>query len=213
MNARFIAGLLVGAAVTLVPLLGAPQRLAHPGPWAAFVVACGILLTHPTIGPRDVAQSRTDRFSALGIYIAIVGSQLVSIIDYGYRPEWRPPPLSPQVLIGVALLLGGLAFRVWAIRTLGRFFTSTVVTQVGQTVVQDGPYRIVRHPSYTGIVVSVAGTALALGSRLGFLFLLVLVIPAYLWRIHVEESELRTTLGEPYAEFCRTRKRLIPFIY
>lgn len=100
------------------------------------------------------------------------------IIEYGYRAEWRPLPVSITLVSGLALTAASLAFRLCAIRTLGRFYTSTVRMQDGQTVVQEGPYRIVRHPSYAGVLGTAYGISLSLASPLGALINTFLAIPA-----------------------------------
>jgi protein-S-isoprenylcysteine O-methyltransferase Ste14 len=114
---------------------------------------------------------------------------------------------------GVGLMLAGMAFRYYAIRTLGRFFTFDVATHAGQTVIESGPYRYIRHPSYTGGLITLLGVGLALGNWAGLAVLLAIMSVAYAYRIHVEEAALVQALGEPYAAYRRRSARLIPFLF
>ncbi|HUS13974.1 MAG TPA: isoprenylcysteine carboxylmethyltransferase family protein [Chloroflexia bacterium] len=114
---------------------------------------------------------------------------------------------------GVGLMAAGLAFRVWAIASLGRFFTAVVRTQGGQGVVRRGPYRVLRHPSYTGTFGTLIGFGLALGTWPGVGLLLVLPLPAYIYRMAVEERALRAALGPAYAAYMRITWRLFPGLW
>ena len=110
------------------------------------------------------------------------------------------------------LMLGGVAFRWWAIATLGKFFTFDVAVQSGQKVVDTGPYRYIRHPSYTGTLMTQVGIGLALGNWAGMLALMVCMAIAYSYRISVEEQALVAALGEPYKQYMRRTRRIIPFL-
>ena len=107
----------------------------------------------------------------------------------------------------------GLALRVWAIATLREIFRTTVEVEPGQTVVSTGPYRWVRHPSYTGLLLIVAGFGLAAGDWLSLAVCVALPLPALAWRIHVEEAELNRVLGRAYATYQSHTARLIPRLW
>lgn len=115
--------------------------------------------------------------------------------------------------VGISLMLAGMAVRYYAVATLGRFFTFDVAVQRGQTVIQAGPYRYIRHPSYAGALLTLLGAGLALGNWAGLLALLGLMGAAYAYRIHVEEAALVEALGEPYKQYRSRTKRLVPFLF
>jgi len=115
------------------------------------------------------------------------------------------------VMAGVVLMLAGIALRWYAIAVLGRSFTVTVLTQTGQRVMDRGPYRFVRHPSYAGSLLTIIGVLLADANPVSFLALIPAVL-AYAYRIRVEESVLSRDLGEPYRAYMRRTRRLIPFV-
>ncbi|MER7849776.1 isoprenylcysteine carboxylmethyltransferase family protein [Kitasatospora sp. NPDC096077] len=114
---------------------------------------------------------------------------------------------------GLALWWCGLALRGWSFHTLGRYFTFTVRTSADQPVIDTGPYRHVRHPSYTGLLLAVAGVGLVIGNWLALLALLTAVTVAVVYRIRVEERALLRDLGERYRSYARTRKRLVPGLW
>ena len=91
--------------VVILPLLGAPSRLVHPGPWIALIAGEILLLSQPQIGPRTMVSDRRDRFSALGIYAAQILAPLAATLDFGYRMEFRPAPTSPTVLFAASVVL------------------------------------------------------------------------------------------------------------
>jgi protein-S-isoprenylcysteine O-methyltransferase Ste14 len=113
---------------------------------------------------------------------------------------------------GIALMWVGIAFRYYAMRVLGRFFTFDVAVHDGQTVVEAGPYRYIRHPSYTGAMITLVGLGLALGNWAGALALAACGAIGYAYRIHVEEAALVAALGEPYRAYMYRTRRLVPFV-
>lgn len=121
--------------------------------------------------------------------------------------------LQPLRIAGVAVMWIGLALRAWAIVALGASFRTTVEVDPGQAVVARGPYRWIRHPSYTGLLLIVAGFGLAAGSWLSFAACLVLPVPAIVWRIRVEEAELERVLGDAYRGYASGRARLVPRLW
>jgi protein-S-isoprenylcysteine O-methyltransferase Ste14 len=115
--------------------------------------------------------------------------------------------------LGVALMIAGSLLRRHCFRMLGNSFTGDVRASSDQQVVTRGAYSFVRHPSYTAAIILNIGTALALGSWLSVIVLVVGSILVYGYRISVEERALLSEIGQPYRDFMRTRKRLIPFVY
>jgi protein-S-isoprenylcysteine O-methyltransferase Ste14 len=117
------------------------------------------------------------------------------------------------LVVGVATIVAGALLRQWAIITLGRYFTVDVRITDGQPVVDSGPYRWIRHPSYTGLIAAFIGIGLALGNWLSLLLFLVVPTIGLVFRVHVEEAALLTNLGEPYRRYAARRKRLLPGLW
>ncbi len=116
-------------------------------------------------------------------------------------------------VVGTVLIVLGIALRIWSVVVLGRAFTVEVRVRAGQEVVDRGPYRVVRHPSYTGLLLVLLGTGIALGNGLALVVAVVPPIAAVVYRIRVEEEALLTGIGEPYRRYAEGRKRLVPFVW
>ena len=119
----------------------------------------------------------------------------------------------PVADTGIALMLMGLAVRVWSARTLGRFYTRTLRVTEGQSVITVGPYRWVRHPGYAADTVLWLGFGLAAKNLLVAGSILVAMLAAYTRRIAVEEVMLNEQFGEAYAEYVRHTARLLPGVF
>ena len=116
------------------------------------------------------------------------------------------------VLLGMALLIAGAVLRRLCFNALGTSFTGTVIVAKDQAVVQSGPYRFVRHPSYTAAFLMFIGIGLALGSWLSVAILFLAHCYLYGRRVAVEERALLDTLGTPYREYMLRTRRFIPFV-
>ena len=106
----------------------------------------------------------------------------------------------------------GITLRQWAITTLGRFFVGHVLVQPGQTVVGSGPYRWLRHPSYTGMWLEMIGIGLGTGNALSTATCVLLPLVGVTARIAGEERQLAASLPG-YPEYIRGRPRLVPLIW
>lgn len=114
--------------------------------------------------------------------------------------------------VGVVLYIAGGALRLWPVFVLGRRFSGLVAIQPGHTLVTSGPYSVVRHPSYLGLLVLSLGWALAFRSGVGVL-LAVLTIPPLIARINAEEALLSSQFGSEYDAYRARTYRLIPGLY
>jgi protein-S-isoprenylcysteine O-methyltransferase len=133
---------------------------------------------------------------------------LCFMVQQAAFPKWRVEIF----FVGIVLMWIGVAFRYYAMRVLGKFFTFQVTTQAGQRVVENGPYKFIRHPSYTGAFITVIGFGLALGNWAGLLALVGCVALGYVYRIRIEERMLVESLGTPYREYMSRTARLVPFV-
>jgi protein-S-isoprenylcysteine O-methyltransferase len=129
-------------------------------------------------------------------------------------PSWTPPGGRWALLaVGLALMWAGIALRQWSMTTLGRFFRQVVAVQADHRVVTAGPYRVLRHPSYTGTLLTTIGIGVSLASWASVLACFLLPLPAYLWRIRAEEAALEAARGAEYRAYEARTKRLVPGVW
>ena len=156
--------------------------------------------------PRD-RGSRALLWCAIGAGIAAgTAAQAVSAARIRLPEPW---------LLGVSLLLlvSGLVIRWAAILTLGRFFSTSVSIHQEHRLVRTGLFRLIRHPSYSGLLLLFLGMGLSFGNWLSFAVIVVPFLAALLYRIQVEESSLVDAFGQDYLEYCKATKRLLPGIF
>lgn len=200
------------AIALILPLAGKPSLLIDPR--VAILVVAGIflLVSQPTLDLREATAHRAaDRASFLLILLAGLLSQMGAVVEWAYLREFRPFALDrPEIIGGLALWIGGLTLRIWAIRTLGRFFTVTVQRVEGHRVIKHGPYAIVRHPSYLGATVAMVGTSVLLGAWVAGVVSLIMLTAAYAYRIAAEERLLTQEFGEEFSVYRTGTPGLIP---
>ena len=196
----------------------APLPYSDPAARIAFDVVLGVwVLGEFWIRLRSGLNrggSRMDRgsllvvvafiYAGLGGGFALAGAVHAAAIAEG---RW------PLFILGLVLMSAGIAIRQWAVALLGRFFTIDVRVHPGQAVVERGPYRWVRHPSYTGMILTFIGIGLAFGNWAALAVLAVVPTVGLLVRIRFEERALLDGLGEPYRRFAANRPRLFPGVW
>jgi protein-S-isoprenylcysteine O-methyltransferase len=147
---------------------------------------------------------------------ALVGSICAAIaiayqVDHVHRTVlgggWTP------FVVGYAMLVAGVVFRFWAIATLGRLFTGQVAIQTGHHVVRSGPYRFVRHPSYSGGLLALIGLGIALDDWLSIVVLTLLPLVGLVVRIRHEEDVLTEAFGDEYQDYAAHTRRLVPRVW
>lgn len=121
--------------------------------------------------------------------------------------RWRLFP------VGVAAMVTGLLLRGWSNRVLGAAYTRTLRVAQDQHIIQDGPYRVVRHPGYLGTLLVWVGAAVALGNGIAVAIVGGLLLRAYARRIQAEERMLVDTFGDEYRRYATRTRRLVPFVY
>jgi protein-S-isoprenylcysteine O-methyltransferase len=152
----------------------------------------------------------SDRWSATVIALSIAAGATIANIEI--RLGLAPIEVTWVRWFGLVVMAGGLALRVFAILWLGPMFTRVVQIVPGHRLVTTGPYRFVRHPSYTGMLLIFAGIGLALGSWLSLVALVVFPALGIAYRIRVEERTLLSAFGEEYKGYMERVRRLVPFL-
>jgi protein-S-isoprenylcysteine O-methyltransferase Ste14 len=114
--------------------------------------------------------------------------------------------------LGILLVCLGIALRLYSIHILGASFTTTVAIAPQQPVIEAGPYRLIRHPSYSGFLITLLGFGLCFTNWLSLLVLMGCALLGFSYRIYVEEHVLLEHMGRRYQEYRQRTKRLIPFV-
>jgi protein-S-isoprenylcysteine O-methyltransferase Ste14 len=163
----------------------------------------------PRLRQRGATRVKRDRGSGV-LVIATVFVSISIAFAFGYAgvgmlPDWI-------FYLGIFLMFLGVLVRQYAIAILGRFFSLSVRIVEDHMVVEKGPYRLVRHPSYTGVLITFIGLGLAVQSLGALLVLLAVFGVSFGYRMHVEERTLLSELGQNYAGYMKRTKRLIPYL-
>ena len=154
-----------------------------------------------------------DRGSLALLWIVIVTSVTLSFVVASALPGAGMGAVPGVRFLGIVAFAAGLAIRWYSIVHLGRFFTVNVAIAAGHRLIDTGPYRFVRHPSYTGALMAFLGLALCLANWASLAVMLVPVFLVFLRRMHVEEDALLQAFGNQYRDYMRRTKRLIPAVY
>jgi protein-S-isoprenylcysteine O-methyltransferase Ste14 len=177
--------------------------------WAGSEIIGSIIIPWLRHRRDGTKLERKDRSSGLAVNIGLIASIYIafgfSLVRIALLPDWVFYP-------GIVIMFGGIFLRQWSIAILGGFFSVLVSVQEGQTLVRKGPYRVIRHPSYTGTLLTLIGIGLAVQSWGALLILLLMFSIVYSYRIGVEEKTLATQFGNEYTTYMKKTKMLIPFV-
>jgi protein-S-isoprenylcysteine O-methyltransferase Ste14 len=147
-------------------------------------------------------------YSGLGV-VLVLGA-IYSVFPHLLRGRFVPPGASVLAL-GTALTALGIAIAIWARIFLGRNWSATPTIKEQHELIQTGPYRLVRHPIYTGLLLAILGTCLAKGQARDLVFLIAITI-VLAFKLRAEEALMLRQFPEAYPEYRRRTKALIPFV-
>ncbi|MCY1218238.1 Isoprenylcysteine carboxyl methyltransferase (ICMT) family protein [compost metagenome] len=208
-----LAGTVAYLAIAIAGWGGIGAFFAHPARVALTIVLFALAVAALFSGGNVSSGMREDRgnrwvlgaFGALGLLAAYLPAYTDRIgfwtLD-GDTVRW----------IGVVLFAAGGVLRLWPVFVLGRRFSGLVAIQPGHTLVTTGIYRVIRHPSYLGFVISSLGWVLGFRSGVGVLLTLAM-LPVLVARIRAEEALLLDQFGDEYAAYCGRTWRMVPGVY
>ena len=181
-----------------------------PVVWIVFIVYWRVKAAGTKTTQRiEPAASQILRTLAFLVAIVLLSTTRIPL-PWLYRQLW--PAGRWPFWIGAAITVGGLLFAVWARRHLGRNWSNAVTIKQGHELITTGPYALVRHPIYTGILTGFLGSAIALSQVRGVIgFLLIFLV---LWaKLRKEEEWMRSQFGETYATYASQTAALVPYLF
>lgn len=210
---KLATALLAAAAFYLLPAIGNPAALRHPQLWILVAVALAISIFQPAYKPVDGTAPPHDRGTAAQIVWSVYLTQLVGIIEaiyFRYPESFRWDTVTTVALVA---MVAGLGLRIWAVITLGRFFTWFITVYDDHQVIRSGPFRYVRHPAYCGALILFVATMVFLHAWVGAALSLAFQLFAYVRRIRYEETMMVERLGENYKAYKREVNALVPLLW
>jgi protein-S-isoprenylcysteine O-methyltransferase Ste14 len=160
------------------------------------------------VSTRELGQGKKTRdFGTCEIYALGQAGTILSAL--WFRSRWTLPGMI-HILGGLIFCLG-VGFRIWAIKTLGRYYSHIVREVKAHAIIDSGPYGFIRHPAYAGMILVNTGVLIFFFNPYTTFFFFLILIPAILLRILVEEKTLMNING--YKEYADHKKRLIPFVW
>jgi protein-S-isoprenylcysteine O-methyltransferase Ste14 len=197
-----------------VPWLKYDDALTSRWPFLLVAVAGWVAFSlYWEFAARNAAESKSTESSASrGVHVFLTNVALLLIV-VPVRGLGRFVPVSPLAMsVGLAVETMGLALTLWSRRRLGRNWSGRIAIKVEHELVRSGPYRILRHPIYTGLLAMYLGAALVTGEWLGLVGLAMAVV-AYLRKIRLEEAALDAAFGKEYAAYRHATWALVPGLF
>jgi protein-S-isoprenylcysteine O-methyltransferase Ste14 len=160
------------------------------------------------ISKKELDQGKKTRdFGTCEIYA--LAQALIILSALWCKSRWTLPGMIH--LLGGLVFCLGVMFRLWAIKTLGRYYSHIVREVKAHIIIDSGPYGFIRHPAYAGMILANAGVLIFFFNPYTVFFFFLILIPAILLRIFVEEKTLMDITG--YKEYAEHKKRLIPLVW
>jgi protein-S-isoprenylcysteine O-methyltransferase Ste14 len=213
---RFKAGipLLMGLVLTPLVLYSAWYTLSglptgmHAMAWVLLSIYVGWILVEGRITAGEISkQGRTDdRWSCELYALSRAFTVLCAVSLPGLWTQFNAVNIA-----GVLLFAAGIVFRLQAIRTLGQFYSHRVRLQDDHQIITSGPYKVVRHPAYAGMLAANLGFVLYFCNLWALAAFLFLFVPAIVWRIRIEEQNMHLISG--YEGYAQSHKRLVPLLW
>jgi protein-S-isoprenylcysteine O-methyltransferase Ste14 len=207
--------------VSLVARLRARTSLDKELPMNIFLllaIVCWIVFfaywTVKRFGNKKIIRRQSFSSRLITKVLTTAGFFLMFLPDLSFGfTGWRFVPMSPVIgAAGVVVCACGVGFAIWARRTLGRNWSGVVTVKENHELITNGPYRFVRHPIYTGMLLAVLGTVIVVG-EVRALVALALFFLAFLGKMRQEERFMESEFPDAYPKYRRRVRALIPYLF
>jgi len=177
--------------------------------WVTFEI--GLVIRDNSRGKGKTAIDKGTRYiNFIAITVGITAAAILNGFSRFLFPGGRT---NTVFFIGIAVMLIGMTLRIWSVFTLGKSFRTTIEIDKHQKVVSSGPYKLVRHPSYSGWLLICCGYGIAVQNWFSLLVAVIFPLVALMYRIRVEEAALVSSFGSEYIKYQRCTKKLIPWVW
>jgi protein-S-isoprenylcysteine O-methyltransferase Ste14 len=197
----------------VLPLIAKPTLILN---WQVIFLAlvCSVLFaTQPRLSLNESKEKKATDRNTIWLIILVSGlGQIASLVEWSYFPSISEPK-NVWIAPGAILLISGTTFRLYAIHALGNYFSSTVQIKEEHKIISTGPYRFLRHPSYTGAYMAMLGSAVFLQSLAGIFIFGFGMLFAYHLRIKTEEQTLTQKFTKEYLSYAQRTYKMFPFIW
>jgi protein-S-isoprenylcysteine O-methyltransferase Ste14 len=171
-----------------------------------------LIIHRPDSKSKTANQSEpVERLSLILIWISLVSTITIAAMSSHFQFYIWSSDIT--LAIGLICYASGVMLRWWGIQTLGHHFSRHIKFESNHTLISNGPYHLLAHPLYFAILLCLHGICLFLSSFIGLIIVWLLVFPAILYRMKLEERAMMNQFGESYASWLRKRWRIIPFLY
>ena len=213
MTRKLIQGTVFSFLIIIVPAFGNHKALFAPHLWIMLTVGILANLFQPSYKPFEKSAPSEDKNTALQILWTCCLTQLFAVLEAVYLRYPQSFGWNAITSLALILIFSGLALRTWAVWTLGRFFTWHIKVESHQKVIRSGPYKFVRHPSYTGALLTYFFGPILFQAWYTALIAAIFLPLAFYRRIRLEENLLKSKIGKEYLDYSQQVKALIPGIW
>ena len=203
------AGIIIFAAIRLNRLFQTPNKYPIYLDITFVILYLLWMITELRVTKKDVNTEGKKTYDLMTCQLYGMGQALTILSALYFPSAWQK--MSAFYFAGISLFFIGVCYRLWAIQTLGQFYSHRVRTLSQHQIVTFGPYKFIRHPAYSGMIVANIGISAYFFNWATLSVFLLILVPAIILRITIEEKILFKIKG--YTEFAQKRKRLIPAIW
>jgi len=210
---KLFQGLLVSLCIVILPVLGNVSMLRAPHLWILLLIGILASIFQPSYNIVKDKSKIKDNGTEIQIIWSVYITQLCAVLEAAYLRY--PGSIKWDIFTTVSLIVMilGLALRTWSIYTLGNYFTMHLSIYKEHKIIRSGPYKYFRHPSYVGAFFTYLGTTVFLHTPFSLILALIILPVAWLRRIYYEEKLLIEEFGEEYKSYCKSVKRVIPWLW
>lgn len=210
---NIIKGILVSSIIAVLPVLGNTEMFYSPHIWILFAIGFLASILQPDYRILNDKSKTRDKGTEVQIIWSVYITQLFAVLEAAYLRFPDSVKWDMFSTISLFIMILGLLIRTWAIYTLGNYFTMHLSIQKEHKIIHRGPYKYIRHPSYLGAFLTYFGTTIFLHAWFSLMAAAIILPIAWLRRINHEEKLLIEELGDEYKSYCKSVKRVIPYVW